>query len=268
MAETETKTETVEVETKVEPEVKVEPKVEAQAEAKTEGEAKTEATAEAKTEAKPASRDWREARIDVLTAKLRQAEAEARAAAAKTTATTETKALDPAANIRLDEAEIDRRASERAQQQSQWDSFNRSCNDAAQAGRLAFTDFDTRVGELRKLFDPNDPTQVANYNGFLAAALETGEAPRLIHELGGDLNEAQRILSLPPLKMAVELTKRAARAPGQVSGAPKPITTVGSRGASHAAIDPADPDRSDGLSTKAWMERREAQVKAQREGRA
>jgi hypothetical protein len=118
------------------------------------------------------------------------------------------------------------------------------------------------VDELRKLADPNDPISMATYNGFLAAALETGEAPKLIYALGSDLNEANRILSLPPLKMAVELTKLAAKPEQQISKASKPITPLNGRGVAHEAVDPTDPTRADALSTKAWMERRNAQLAA------
>ena len=57
-----------------------------------------------------------------------------------------------------------------------------------------------------------------SYNLFLDTAIETGEGPRLLHELGSNLDEAFRILSLPPTKMAVELAKRAQK-PGRWSPA-------------------------------------------------
>jgi hypothetical protein len=48
----------------------------------------------------------------------------------------------------------------------------------------------------------------------------------------------------------------------QISKAAKPITPLNGRGVAHEAINPDDPTRADGLSTKAWMERREAQIRA------
>jgi hypothetical protein len=197
---------------------------------------------------KPPVVDWRERRIAQLTAKLR--EAEARASAVPPAA-----AAAPQADLSL----VETRARELAAAQR----FNDQCNDAATAGRQEFTDFDTRVNALVQLVDRSDANSVSAYNQFLSAALETGAAPRLIHELGGDLNEASRILALPPVKMAVELARRAMTEPTAVSRTPKPLATVGSRGVSNEVIDPRDSVRADKLSTAAWMERREAQVREQ-----
>lgn len=203
----------------------------------------------------PPSQDWRDRRIAQLTARLR--EEQARNAQTKT----ETKVETPPG---LTEADVERRAAELAATQT----FNRMCNDAAQAGRQAYPDFDSKVNELRRLVDVNDPASVAAYNSMLAAAIETGEAPRLLHELGSDLNEASRILALPALKMGVELTRLAlgGAAPGGTR-APKPITPVRATGAPHTAIDPTDPDRSDALSTAEWMRRREAQLASRNDNR-
>jgi hypothetical protein len=156
-----------------------------------------------------------------------------------------------------DDAEVNRRAAAIAAQNE----FNRSCNETAAAGRQQFPDFDTRVAELVKTIDQKDPSQVSAYNSFLAAAIETGEGPKLIHALGGDLNEASRIMALSPVKMAIELTKLATGAT-PMTRAPKPVTPVGSRGTSHEAIDASDPERSDKLDTATWMRRREAELAA------
>lgn len=203
----------------------------------------------------PKSEDWRDRRIAQLTARLR--EEQAKNAQTKT----ETKVETPPG---LTEADVERRAAELAATQT----FNRMCNDAAQAGRQAYPDFDSKVNELRRLVDVNDPASVAAYNSMLAAAIETGEAPRLLHELGSDLNEASRILALPALKMGVELT-RLALGGAALGGtrAPKPITPVRATGAPHTAIDPTDPDRSDALSTAEWMRRRNAQLEGRQDDR-
>src|ERR1700687_205139 len=140
--------------------------------------AAAEAAAVGEKPAKPApspepqgkvAEDWREARLRVETAKRREAESKARELQAKLDAQ---KPLEPMPQTVINEADIERRVSERAAQQAQWDSFNSACNAAASAGKAAYADFDTRVNELRKLADPNDPVSLAAYNGFLAAALE------------------------------------------------------------------------------------------------
>jgi hypothetical protein len=59
--------------------------------------------------------------------------------------------------------------------------------------------------------------------------------------------------------MGLELAKRALKAP-MPSAAPKPVVPVGARGRTHDAVDPADVDRADRLTTAEWMRRREAQV--------
>jgi hypothetical protein len=217
-------------------------------------------------EAPPAPKeDWREAKIRRLTARLHALEDKP--------GETETPAPAAAATpeVRLQEAEIERRAREIAQQNIAVDTFNRLCTEAVAAGRQQFPDFDTRITALRTNLSggKEDLQQQVAYNQFVAAALETGQAPALFHQLGGDLDEAARIMSLPLVKMTVELTRLAGKAPDTtVSRAPKPITPVGSRGAPHTAIAPDDPERADRLSTREWMERRNAQEKAKFEARA
>lgn len=195
--------------------------------------------------------DWRDARIRKLTAKLRESES--------------SKKDTPAADTAPAEAQIERRANELAEQKAQWTAFNNACAGAAEAGRTTYgsSEFDTQVKELSKLNgEGTDPEAQARYNTFLLAALDTGEAPKLIYHLGQNLNEAARIMALPPIKMAIELTRLAAKDPAPGSKAPKPITPIGSRGASHVSIDPTDTERADNLSTAEWMKRREAQISA------
>jgi hypothetical protein len=148
--------------------------------------------------------------------------------------------------------------------------FDSDCNAVAEAGRKAFGKeaFDSSIANFTKnLVDGDDPASVQSYNEFLLAALETGEAPRLLHELGQNLDEAARILALPPIKRAVELAKLAVREPSEITKAPKPLTPIGNRGGSHTSIDPTDAERADRLTTAEWMKRREEQVKARRETR-
>lgn len=209
--------------------------------------------------------DWRDARLRVETAKRREAEAKLRAFEEKASkGTEETPAPGkPGTQRTFTEEEVNTRASAIAAQNAQWKAFNDACVSTAEKGRTEFSDFDARMDDLKQLRDPEDPVSQGAYNMFLAAAMETGEGPRILRELGGDLNEAQRILGLPPVKMAVEMTKLALAKPREGSKAPKPITAIGSRGAAHVQIDPADKERGDNLSTAEWMKRREAQVKEQ-----
>jgi hypothetical protein len=202
----------------------------------------------------PKDEDWRDRRIAQLTAKL-HAERNKNGASA------------PAASSDVAAAEdVNAVAARMVAEQN----FNNACNSAAAEGRKAYADFDTRLGGLKQIVDPNDPAEVAAYNRMLAAIIETGEAPRLLYELGGDPNKASKMLGLSaqaPMKLAVELTKMAlTKGEPAPSAAPKPITPVGDRGRSSTPIDPTDKDKADGLSTSDWMARREADVAKKRAG--
>lgn len=216
--------------------------------------AEDEADPEPAAEPAPApTQDWRDRRIAQLTARLREEQRRGQA----------TPPADPAAPpASPTEAEIERLVDERAAEQAAIRDFNRQCNEAAAIGREAFPDFDVRVGALKGLVSDGDPTDLMRYNQLLLAAIETGEAPTLLHRLGGNLNEAQRILEMSPIKMGIELARMAARPTGEPSGAPRPIRPLSPGSGSHDRIDPADADRSDRLSTAEWMRRREAQVAA------
>ena len=143
----------------------------------------------------------------------------------------------------LTRAEIESRAA----QLTAANEFNRSVNEEVLKGRAAHADYDTSIDGLRKITGPVIPSE------FIAAALETGAAAEVFYELGRDLNEADRILSLPPIKQAVALAryaeglkgkfsavKAAAEAPANVSKAPPPITPkIG--GSARKEMDISDP---------------------------
>lgn len=212
------------------------------------------------TTTEPPAQDWRDKRIATLTKRLRELQEKGNAPAPAPEPTATPAPLQPPTNL---DALVNQRARELANIQD----FNRRCDDAALAGRSAFgeAEFNGRIQNLQKLVDNTDPNSVKAYNDLLMAALETGEAPRVLFDLGADLNEAQKVLSMTPTKMAVEMTRKAAMPPGTVSAAPKPITPIPSRGAANERISPDDPDRSDHLSTAEWMRRREAQLAERRQ---
>lgn len=197
--------------------------------------------------------DWRDARIAQLTAQLK-AEREKKLEAPKP---------DPNAEPRYTQAEVERLANERATRQAQINEFNNRCNNAAAEGRKAYADFDASVRELGRLVDRSDPQSQANYDAFLEQALETGEAPRLIYELGRDLNEASRVLGLSPTQRAMALTKLALGEPKVTSDLPAPIKPVAGKQSGPGEISPDDAARADKLSSAEWHKRRAAQVAAQ-----
>lgn len=211
--------------------------------------------------------DWRDRRIGEQQQRIRELRAQLEQFQ-RTTVPQTPGAPPPAQEIHgqppPSQAEIDRQINERAYALAQQQEFNRRCNEVADAGRTQYADFDVRVGKLVGLVDGNDPQAVANYNQFLSAALETGEASRLIHALGGDLDEASRILGLTPIRMAVELTKMASRPPSEMSNAPRPLNPIASQGVNNRATFGADDPSSDNLSTEEWMRRRNEQIAARR----
>lgn len=237
-----------------EPEPKVEPKVEPTAEelAALEEAKKLETKPEP---VKPATVPaWQVAamqkRIDKLTAQLK----------AKEPATPDPN--NPASQVPADEVEA--RAEVLATAKAQQAEFDRACTETVEAGRKEFPDFNDKVQDLLQVRDISDPASVQAYNTLIAAAIETGDGAKIIHKLGGDLEEAARIMGLTPVKMGVALAKLASVAvkiEPDVSTAPKPITPLnGGKKASFEQIEPDDPERAGKLDMSTWMERREKQV--------
>lgn len=215
------------------------------------------------TTTEPPAQDWRDKRIATLTRRLRELQEKG-----VSTTVAPPPSTPPAAPL-SPPTDLDALVNQKAMELSAVQDFNRRCDQAALEGRTTFgeSEFNGRINNLRKLVDNTDPQSVQAYNAMLMAALETGDAPRLLHDLGADLNEAQRLLLLTPTKMAVELTKRAAMPTPTVSNAPRPINPVGTRPGSHERIAPDDPDRADHISTAEWMRRREEQVAQRRQNR-
>lgn len=212
----------------------------------------------------PPRADWRDDRIRVLTAKLHEEKAAREAAEA-------TKVVAPVVpDPALGEAEIERRADVKAQAKAREIAaqtlFNNQCNEVVTKGRKEFPDFDSKISTLRELIIPNDSQSEASYWSTISAAIKTGEAPKLIHLLGSDKNEAARIMGLDAESRAIELTRLASKEVPLIDPAdlPKPIETVKNRGTPRVEIDPRDTERSDRLSTAEWMARREAQVERRR----
>lgn len=224
-------------------------------------------TAEA---APPAPVDWRNNEINRLRSQLERE----RTKQATTTPAKPTPAPAPTQTPGESAAAFEERVQAAAQQRVMVQNFERSCNDAAAAGRASFgEDFDNRLKQITgNLVDAKSPDSLARYNQFLLDAIEAADGDpsavaKVLYELGGDLNEADRVMNLSPVKRGSELARLSAREAAPVSGAPKPITPVSARGERHDAIAASDPTRADKLSTAAWMERRNAEVKA-REARA
>lgn len=172
---------------------------------------------------------------------------------------------DPPSGRTYTQADLQREASRAAAEIE----FNKACNAAVVKGREDFPDvFDKSLEALRSV-TPVLPKM------FVEAALETGAAPVVLHALGQNLAEYDRIISLPPLRQAVELTKLANSlvkppeaapiVPRAKPAAPAPISprVGGGNGSVRTDVSPDDP-KSDEIPSAEWFRRREAQIEAAR----
>lgn len=166
--------------------------------------------------------DWVQRRIDQLTrekheANRRAEEAEARAAQVAPTAATPTAATPK---------DIDRAVEQRLRQRD----FDSACNKVFEAGKKEFPDFDSSLKTFQML--GGAPAE------FLEAVTSLDNGHKVLQHLGQDPDAASHLLSLSPLKMALELARletSLGKAPS-VSKAPAPITPIGSKSA------PVEPD--------------------------
>jgi hypothetical protein len=92
---------------------------------------------------------------------------------------------------------------------------------------------------------------------LLEAVTQLPDAHKVLHQLGQNMDEAARILSLPPVPMAVALA-RLSQSPAKakpVSNAPPPIKPID--GAPTGSKDPEDMDMDE------WIKWREGELKKQ-----
>jgi hypothetical protein len=205
----------------------------------------------------PTSGVWPKSAVDrvaKLTARLREYEAKGAGAP---------KPIDPATGQQFTNEQIDRMINERAQLVASQTAFNTRCNDAAARGASKYPDWQTRLSGLTQLIDMTDNKSLQQYNLFLEAALETGDAEGIIHRLGSDLNEAARVLAMPPVKMAIEVGKMGETKGKDPSRAPKPIKPVGTT-SPVTGSRPDDPDRGGEMNIDDWMKTRNKQANERR----
>lgn len=208
--------------------------------------------------AAPKPEDWRDKRIAELTRKLNEERKKA----------PPTVVAAPPAPVQAPgetQESFDSRVRETASQMVQINEWNRKCDDVASTGRTEFQDFNTRLAACQSVVNSEDPAEVGQFNSILAAAMETGQAHRLLHSLGETPGEVTKLMRMSPLKMAVELERRAAKfappaADPEPSNAPKPITPIGSRGVHYDGIKADDPVNGTKLPIGEWMKQREKQA--------
>lgn len=240
-----------------------EPAAEDPEEPKAEGATEPEAKPEGEGD-KPKQTPWFQRRIDELIFRSNEAQQRAQRLEAeldgiRKAATTPPPSEDPAAaKPALSEADVDRRANEKAQQIAEGIAakreFDNACNGVFEKGTKDYADFDSALSNFR-LLGGLPPTLVE-------AAIESGEAPKVLYELGKNPDEAARILQMSPTRMAVAVAKLAAKQPPPppappVSKAPSPIKPLAG-----AARVETDPDQMSTEEWMAWHDAREAKKRA------
>lgn len=195
----------------------------------------------------PKKGSWAQKRIDELTGekydeKRAREAAEARADAAEALLRGTGKVDPPAAAAPADgerrytQAEVEATAAQIAAARN----FNERCDTLFEAAAAKHTDFPDAVKTLNQAGVMSVP--------FVEAAMATDAPADVLHHLGQDPEEAQRISKLPPARMGVELAKLAAKlsapkAAAAISGAPDPIKPLG--GAAKPELDIYDSTLSD-----------------------
>lgn len=148
----------------------------------------------------------------------------------------------------LTEAEIDRRVTLKAQEIADKKAFDDKCNQAYEAGKQEFADFDDSLRTFAALGGMKPDV--------LDIATELKDGHRVLYELGRNPDETLRILALPEKKMAIELARMEANLnKGKpVSKAPPPIRTVDGKGKADVSI------YDDGISMEDYIRLRDKQM--------
>lgn len=197
----------------------------------------------------PPKKDWKDDRIAELTAKLHE-ERKKHVVEANPQRTGES----PEA--------FEARVNEEAGRIASATEWARQCNEVIAQGKAKYTDWQPQVDNIRKLVDTGDQVEVFRYNTFLAAAIETGEAPQLLYDLAKNPGEAKRLMGLSPVKQAQALATMVATAKTALplSAAPAPITPISSHGAHLTEIAPDDAENGMNLPKADWFTRRDKQA--------
>lgn len=179
---------------------------------------------------------WVQRRIDQLTREKHEERRKREALEAQLVQPGDTTSEKP-----LTQEQIETRADQIAQARLKQTKFDEACNTAYTKGKTEFKDFDDTLRTFGMLGGLTPE--------FLEVATDLPDGHKVLYALGKNPEEASRVLSLPPLKMAAELARMADKlgktAPTPVSGAPAPITPVD--GSSRVEKDPEK------MSTEEWM---------------
>ena len=174
--------------------------------------------------------DWAQRRIDQLTREKHEERRQREALAAELAQFRQPTEQQPGQQPAQD---IDQLVEQRAAAKIADQNFNQACNRVFQEGVKADPNFEANLRMLQSVGEIG--------RDFLEVITDMDDGHKVLNHLGANPDEADRILSLPPLKQARELAKLEATLskpapPPPVSNAPAPIAPVGSKAA------PAEPD--------------------------
>lgn len=207
-------------------------------------------------------------------ARAKEALAAANARIAELQAIKPTPAADPAVAIASNaagtedasEAEIERRASEKAANMAAQAAFVNASNAVFEAGKAKFGDeFVKRVPAMAAEFvadmKSDQGKSYMEYQSFVQDVLATDDAAGVMFKLASDLELADSVMQMPPRKRIAALTKMAMGAAVTESQLEKPLTPVGRPNSGHESTDPTKPEHAKRMSTADWMKARNADVK-------
>lgn len=190
-----------------------------------EAEAESEPKAEPEPEAKEEKSDDEQSEFEKRLARLafKEREARNRARALEEEVARLRGQAPPLSPDDATEKLVQERAAALAAQQV----FNDKANAVHRQGLETFPDFQQRLNELHA-------AGVNLTNPMVEAAIDVGDAHKVIHYLARNIDEAETIVALPPARMGAALAKIAAKIAAtpvrSVSKAPPPIKPLGGKG--------------------------------------
>lgn len=197
--------------------------------------------------------EWAQKRIDALTREKWEARREAETLRQQLEQFTrgQREPQDEQPDASLPKSEIERIATQRALEIADTARFNEDSNRAYEAGKSEFTDFDDSLRNLG--------LAGALQRHVIDAALATGEAHRVLYQLGKDPDRAAALATLPPVQLGVAMAKLATSTPAApkakpVSAAPPPVKPIDG-----GARRNDDPEK---MSMDDWMKWRNRQIDA------
>lgn len=114
-----------------------------------------------------------------------------------------------------------------ARQMREIEKFNENCQRTYDAGKKEHADFDQAVNNL-KLLGGESP----QYAMLIQAATNATDGHKVLHHLGNNMEEAQRLMSLSPIQLGIEMERVAGRVKAlpKPSNAPPPVRPINGGG--------------------------------------